>query len=77
MNSAQRIISLVQLAVGVVLVIAILSQNKGVGLSNVFGGSGAIYRTKRGLEKWLFYSTILLAISFVGLSLAAVLLSKV
>ena len=76
MSDTQRIVSLIQLAVGVILVIAILSQNKGVGLSNVFGGTGAIYRTKRGFEKWLFYGTIILAIAFTGLSIAAVLVSQ-
>ncbi len=77
MNNLQQTLNLIQLGVGVILVIFILMQNKGVGLSNVFGGSGTIYRTKRGLEKWLFYSTIVLAIIFVGLSMAAVLVSKV
>lgn len=52
---------------------AILMQNRGAGLSNVFGGSGAIYRTKRGFEKWLFYATIFFAVLFVGLSIVIVL----
>jgi preprotein translocase subunit SecG len=76
MLQMQKILSLIQLTVGVILLIAILTQSKGVGLSSVFGGGDAIYRTKRGLEKWLFYSTIALAIIFVGLSIAVVLVSK-
>jgi protein translocase SecG subunit len=76
MSHTTKILELIQLAVGAILVAAILSQNRGAGLSNVFGGSGAIYRTKRGFEKWLFYATIVLAVVFVGLSLAAVLSSK-
>jgi preprotein translocase subunit SecG len=77
MPQIQRILSLIQLAAGIFLVIAILSQSKGVGLSNVFGGGDAIYRTKRGLEKWVFYATIALAIAFIGLSVAVVLVSKI
>jgi preprotein translocase subunit SecG len=77
MSQTQKILSLIQLGVGVLLVIAILSQSKGVGLSNVFGGSDAVYRTKRGLEKWLFYSTIAMAIAFIALSIAVVLVSKI
>jgi len=73
MTHLQKILSLIQIAVGVVLTAVILSQNKGVGLSGVFGGADAVYRTKRGFEKWLFYFTIVLAIAFVGLSLAIVL----
>lgn len=74
MSQTQKILSLIQLAVGVVLVIMILSQGKGVGLSNVFGGSDTVYRTKRGFEKWLFYSTIVMAIAFLGLSITVVLI---
>ena len=63
--------------VGALMAIAILSQNKGVSVSNVFGGSGAIHRTKRGLEKWLFYSTIALAFAFIALSIAVVLAGNI
>lgn len=77
MLKLQKILSLIQLAVGVITVIMILSQSKGVGVANVFGGSGAVYRTKRGFEKWLFYSTIVFAIIFIGLSIAAVLISPI
>ncbi|KKT28586.1 preprotein translocase subunit SecG [Candidatus Giovannonibacteria bacterium RIFCSPLOWO2_12_FULL_44_25] len=54
----------VQIAVSVLLVAAILLQQKGVGLGSAFGGSGQIYRSKRGLEKTLFISTIVLAVLF-------------
>jgi len=76
MTHTTKILDLIQVGVGVLLIIAILSQNRGAGLSNVFGGSGTIYRTKRGFEKWLFYATILLAIVFAGLSIIAVLNAK-
>ena len=61
---------------GVALIVSIVMQNRGAGLSNVFGGSGAIYRTKRGFEKWMFYATIAMAVALVALSMAAVLLSQ-
>jgi preprotein translocase subunit SecG len=76
MSKMQQILALAQLASGVLLILAIISQNRTSGLSTVFGGSGAIYRTKRGLEKWLFYSTIALSIIFVGLSVAVVLVKS-
>jgi len=76
MSHITKILEIIQLAVGAILIVAIVSQNQGAGLSNVFGGTGAIYRTKRGFEKWLFYTTIVLAIAFVALSLAAVLTTK-
>jgi len=77
MSNLVRDLNLIQLALGVILMAAILMQNRGAGLSNVFGGSGAIYRTKRGFEKWLFYATIAMAIVFVALSIAIVLSSQV
>jgi preprotein translocase subunit SecG len=76
MSKTQQILALAQLASAVLLTLAILSQNRSSGLSNVFGGSGAIYRTKRGLEKWLFYTTIVLSLIFVGLSIAVVLVKS-
>ncbi len=56
-----------QIAVSVLLVISILLQNRGSGLSAVFGGGGNVYRTKRGLEKGLFVFTIILVILFVAI----------
>lgn len=77
MHNISQTLSILQFIVGVILVVSILAQNKGVGLSNVFGGgSGAIYRTKRGFEKYLFYTTIILAIIFVGLSIANIFVAK-
>jgi len=45
-----------------------------VGLSGIFGGSGNIYRAKRGLEKKLFVATIALSVIFFLVSLAVVLI---
>jgi preprotein translocase subunit SecG len=42
----------------------------------VFGGSGSIAQTRRGFDKWLFFSTIVLAVIFVGLSITALILNQ-
>lgn len=55
-----------QLILAVLLVGSILLQSKGTGLSQIFGGTGNIFRTKRGVEKMLFYFTIVVAIIFFG-----------
>jgi preprotein translocase subunit SecG len=62
-------IKISQVAVAVLLMVAILMQNRGAGLGGVFGGSGGVYLTKRGLEKKLFITTIVLAVIFILLSL--------
>lgn len=75
MNQLSEILTLINMGVMVVLIIFIALQNKSSGLSNVFGGQGVV-QTRRGIEKWLFFSTIALALIFVGLSLTAVVLSN-
>ncbi|NCF75142.1 MAG: preprotein translocase subunit SecG [Xanthomonadaceae bacterium] len=60
-----------QLVSSILLIIVILMQQKGSGLSGMFGGSNDIYRTKRGAEKFLFRSTIVLATIFLGAGVLA------
>lgn len=62
-------IKIIQIVVAVLLMLAILLQNRGVGLGGVFGGGGGVYLTKRGVEKKLFIATIVLAAIFLLLSL--------
>ena len=62
-------IKIAQIVIAVLLMVAILMQNRGAGLGGVFGGSGGVYLTKRGLEKKLFIVTIILAAIFILLSL--------
>jgi len=64
------VVKIVQIVVAVLLMISILMQNRGAGLGGVFGGSGGVYLTKRGLEKKLFITTIVLAVIFILLSLS-------
>lgn len=63
-------IKIAQAVIAVLLMVAILLQNRGAGLGSAFGGSGGVYLTKRGLEKKLFILTIILATLFLLLSLA-------
>lgn len=71
--SISQIISIGQIIISVLVVIAILLQQRGSGIGGAFGGGGASYYTKRGLEKILFISTIILGILFVGSTIAALL----
>lgn len=62
-------IKIIQLIVAIALMVAILLQNRGTGLSGVFGGDGGnVYMTKRGFEKKLFTATIVLAVLFLSVS---------
>ncbi len=58
------IINIAQIIVSLLLIIGILMQQRGGGLSTVFGGDGSVYRTRRGVEKIIFIATIVLAVLF-------------
>jgi len=68
------ILNIVQIVVSVLLIAAVLMQQRGTGLSATFGGEGNIYRTKRGIEKVLFILTIILAIIFFAIAIANILI---
>ncbi|TSC83954.1 MAG: preprotein translocase subunit SecG [Parcubacteria group bacterium Gr01-1014_13] len=61
--------NIIQFVLAALLVTAILLQQKGTGLSGVFGGSSNIYSTKRGVDRILYLSTIVISVIFFGLSL--------
>jgi preprotein translocase subunit SecG len=64
----ELIYNIAQIILAAILVVTILLQQKGSGLGGVFGGSSNVYSTKRGLDKILFYATIIIAIFFFVLS---------
>jgi preprotein translocase subunit SecG len=57
--------------IGVFLMIAILLQARGSGLSATFGGDSSVYRSRRGIERRLWQFTILLAVLFCFFSEAS------
>lgn len=69
------ILQIIQIALSILLVAAILLQQRGSGLGAAFGGDGNVFRTKRGLEKGLFYVTIGLAVLFLITAILNVALS--
>lgn len=65
---------IIQIVLAILLVIVILLQHRGTSLGGAFGGEGAVYRSRRGAEKFLFFATVVIAIAFVGLALINILL---
>jgi len=68
------IFQVMQIITAILLIVVILLQQRGAGLSGIFGGSNDVFRTKRGLEKILFIATIIIAIIFFLISLAGVII---
>jgi len=69
-------LKIAQIIIAVLLMVSILLQNKGAGLSGIFGGGSDIFRTKRGAEKTLFIITIILSILFFSAAIAGMVLKK-
>ena len=65
------LLALGQILVSIGLIVAILLQARGVGLSGTFGGDSAVYRSRRGVERRLWQFTIVLLVLFVIFSLAS------
>ena len=65
----------VQIVISVALVAAVLLQSKGSGLGGIFGGQGAVYKSRRGVEKTLFHVTIGLAVAFFVFATITVILA--
>lgn len=72
MITALRII---QVLTALLLIGSVLLQQRGSSLGVTFGGSGESYRSKRGLEKFLFYVTIVLAVLFASVTIFTLVIS--
>jgi len=69
-----HILTYVQIGSAIALIAAILLQRRGEGLSSAIGGGSMEYSTKRGVEKGIFYAAIALAVLFIGVSIARLVL---
>ena len=65
------ILAIGQILISIALVVAILMQARGTGLSGTFGGDSAVYRSRRGVERRLWQFTIVLLVLFVLFALVA------
>lgn len=70
----QNTLNYIQIILAVLLTVSILLQHRGTSLGGAFGGEGNVYRSRRGAEKFLFSATIVLAVLFVSLAVANIIL---
>ncbi|MDA3815367.1 MAG: preprotein translocase subunit SecG [Patescibacteria group bacterium] len=70
-----QILIFFQIIISILLLISVLLQNRGSGLSATFGGDFGGFHTKRGIEKFLNISSIVLGALFITNSLLTVLIS--
>ena len=77
MVALQSLLPYVQIALSVLLIITILLQHTGASLGGAFGADNfsSGFHTRRGLEKTLFFATIILGILFALSALVNLLIS--
>jgi len=68
------ILQIITLGSALLMILAILLQQRGASLGAGFGSSGELYTTRRGLDKNLFEVSIVLAVIFVLSILVGLLL---
>ncbi|MCD4811704.1 preprotein translocase subunit SecG [bacterium] len=76
MNNIYNTLLIVQIVTSSLLVVCVLLQNRAEGLGKMFGGGGEVFRTKRGLEKFLHYFTVTLVVILMVLSLTLLKLGE-
>ena len=69
-------ISIALIITSISLVISIIIQSKGAGLGGLTGAdTGGVFTARRGVEKTLFWVTMVLSILFFILAITAVILA--
>lgn len=71
LNSILQTISVVS---AIIMIIAVLLQQRGATLGAGFGSSGELYTTRRGFDKNLFDLTVIMAVIFVSSILVSLIL---
>lgn len=76
MSMISSILPYVQIAISALLIIAILLQQSGAANGGALGGTdmSSVFHTRRGFEKLLFISTIVLGVLFALSAFAALVL---
>jgi preprotein translocase subunit SecG len=62
--------------ISVLLILSVILQSKGAGLGGLTGAdTGSIFTARRGVERTLFWITIVLSVIFFALVIALLLIS--
>ena len=66
-------LQIAQLVMSIILIFILLLQLRGGGIGSIFGADQSEYRSRRGVEKSLFQATIVIAVIFLGISVASMI----
>ncbi|MEW6030536.1 MAG: preprotein translocase subunit SecG [Chloroflexota bacterium] len=61
----------------VALIVSVILQSKGAGLGGLTGAdTGSVFTARRGIERTLFWVTIVLSVLFFALAIAVIIASR-
>ncbi len=72
----KEVFQIIEMIVAILLLVVILLQQRGTGLGGAFGSEGFVYRSRRGVERFLFQATVGLALLFVGIAIAILIVIR-
>jgi len=61
-----KMLIIAEYVLSILLIVVIMLQHRGTGLGGVFASEGNAYRSKRGIEKFLYNSTIVFAVLLIA-----------
>ncbi len=68
--NTETILTVAQVAVALLAIVLVLLQQRGTALGSAFGGGeGTSYATRRGIQKYLLFGTVVCLAAFIGLAL--------
>jgi preprotein translocase subunit SecG len=63
-----------QIIIAIFLIVFILLQQRGTALGSAFGGGGGFYATRRGIQKKIFWATVVFGALFIVLAIIDLIL---
>ena len=71
----ERFLNIALIITSVTLIISVILQSKGAGLGGLTGAdTGGVYSARRGIERTLFWVTIVLSVIFFVLAITIVII---
>lgn len=69
-------INIALIIISVLLILSVILQSKGAGLGGLSGAdAGSVFTARRGVERTLFWITIVLSVLFFALTIALLIIS--
>jgi preprotein translocase subunit SecG len=73
----EKFLDIALIITSVALIASVILQSKGAGLGGLSGAdAGSVFTARRGIERTLFWVTIILSVIFFALAIASVLLGR-